>query len=29
VVAAYMPMKGPDGAEMLMAKDVKAAAPAK
>jgi hypothetical protein len=27
VVAAYMPMKGPDGAEMLMAKDVKAAAP--
>jgi hypothetical protein len=28
VVAAYMPMKGPDGAEMLMAKDVKAAAPA-
>jgi|1185.fasta_scaffold237177_2 hypothetical protein len=28
VVAAYMPMKGPKGAEMLMAKDVKAAAPA-
>jgi hypothetical protein len=28
VVAAYMPMKGPNGAEMLMAKDVKAAAPA-
>lgn len=28
VVAGYMPMKGPDGAEMLMAKDVKAAAPA-
>jgi len=28
VVAAYMPMRGPDGAEMLMAKDVKAAAPA-
>jgi hypothetical protein len=28
VVAAYMPMKGPDGSEMLMAKDVKAAAPA-
>lgn len=28
VVAAYMPMKGPNGVEMLMAKDVKAAAPA-
>jgi hypothetical protein len=25
VVVAYMPMKGPNGAEMLMAKDVKAA----
>ncbi len=29
VVAAYMPMKGPDGAEMLIAKHVKAAAPAR
>jgi hypothetical protein len=28
VVATYMPMKGPGGAEMLMAKEVKAAAPA-
>jgi hypothetical protein len=27
VVASYMPMKGPNGTEMLMAKDVKAAAP--
>ena len=27
VVATYMPMKGSGGAEMLMAKDVKAAAP--
>jgi hypothetical protein len=26
VVASYMPMKGPNGAEMLMAKEVKAAA---
>jgi hypothetical protein len=28
IVASYMPMKGANGAEMLMAKDVKAAAPA-
>jgi hypothetical protein len=26
IVASYMPMKGPNGAEMLMAKDLKAAA---
>jgi hypothetical protein len=28
VVATYMPMKGSDGSEMFMAKDVKTAAPA-